>query len=70
MNDMIKEAKQQGLYDRVIAQVDMASELMSLNDTVRKILSKPFNEITVNFPVKLDSGKVEMFTGYRVQHNN
>ncbi|MEW6470297.1 MAG: Glu/Leu/Phe/Val dehydrogenase [Bacteroidota bacterium] len=67
---MIKEAKQQGLYDRVIAQVDMASELMSLNDTVRKILSKPFNEITVNFPVKLDSGKVEMFTGYRVQHNN
>ncbi len=37
---------------------------------VRKILAKPMNEITVNFPAKMDNGRIEMFTGYRVQHNN
>jgi glutamate dehydrogenase (NAD(P)+) len=28
------------------------------------------NEIVVHFPVRLDDGRIEMFTGYRVQHNN
>jgi len=37
---------------------------------VRRILSEPMNEITVNFPAILDDGRVEMFTAYRVQHNN
>jgi glutamate dehydrogenase (NAD(P)+) len=32
-------------------------------------LRKPKRELTVNFPVKMDNGDVEMFTGYRVQHN-
>ncbi|MCX7706693.1 MAG: Glu/Leu/Phe/Val dehydrogenase, partial [Anaerolineae bacterium] len=36
----------------------------------RKILAKPMNEITVTFPVKLDNGHIEVFTGYRVQHSN
>lgn len=43
---------------------------MGLDPEIRKILSKTTNEIIVNFPVKMDDGRVEMFTGYRVQHNN
>jgi glutamate dehydrogenase (NAD(P)+) len=43
---------------------------MGLDPEIRKILSKTTNEIIVNFPVKMDAGHVEMFTGCRVQHNN
>ena len=58
------------LYGTVLAQFNKASDLMKLNPDVRKILSKALNEITVSFPVRLDDGSIEMFTGYRVQHNN
>ena len=34
------------------------------------MLSKPQKEIIVNFPANLGNGKIEVFTGYRVQHNN
>lgn len=34
------------------------------------ILSRPKNEISVNFPVRMDDGSYQLFTGYRIQHNN
>lgn len=43
---------------------------MGLDGDVRTILTKPKNEIVVNFPVKMDNGRIEMLTGYRVQHND
>lgn len=58
------------LYQKVIQQFDKAADLMELDPDVRKILSTTNNEIVVHFPVKMDDGLVEMFTGYRVQHNN
>jgi len=47
-----------------------AAELCEVPDDVRTILSQPKQEIIVNFPVKLDDGRVHLFKGYRVQHNN
>ena len=38
--------------------------------TMQKILLQPTNEVIFNFPVKLDNGTIEMFKGYRIQHNN
>jgi len=58
------------LYQNVIAQFDRAADAMRLDPDVRKILAMTKNEIVVNFPVKMNSGHVEMFTGYRVQHND
>jgi glutamate dehydrogenase (NAD(P)+) len=58
------------LYDRVLRQLNQAAELMDLDPDVKKILSETTNEIVVNFPVKMDDGRIEVFTGYRVQHNN
>lgn len=43
---------------------------MNLDPGVRKILATTQNEIVVHFPVKMDDGSIEVFTGYRVQHNN
>ena len=58
------------IYDNVEAQFDKAADLIRLDPSIRKILATTTNEIVVHFPVKMDDGRVEMFTGYRVQHNN
>jgi glutamate dehydrogenase (NAD(P)+) len=58
------------LYQNVVTQFNRAAEVMRLDPSVRKILATTKNEIVVHLPVKLNNGKVEMFTGYRVQHND
>ena len=62
--------KRGNVYENVVWQFNKASDLMKLDLDIRKILGKTTNEIIVNFPVKMDDGRIEMFTGYRVQHNN
>src|SRR5205823_7025986 len=56
-------------YDMAIAQFDEAADRLGLSQAMRAILRKPKRELIVNFPVRMDNGDVEMFTGYRVQHN-
>ncbi len=65
-----KPERKQGMYDVVMEQFAHAADIMNLDPGVRKILSKTNTEIVVHFPVRLDNGKIEVFTGYRVQHNN
>ena len=48
---------------------DEAASRLGLNDGVCKILRSPSKEITVYIPVMLDDGRIEVFTGYRVQHS-
>jgi len=57
------------LYDVAVSQFNDAAERLGLSQPMRAILSKPKRELVVNFPVRMDNGNVEMFTGYRVQHN-
>jgi len=59
-----------GLYEKASAQFDKAADAMDLDADIRKILSRTTNEVIVHFPVTMDDGRLEMFTGYRVQHNN
>jgi len=51
------------------ARFDEAAERLSLDDGMRKVLRSPTKEITVHIPVQLDDGRIEIFTGYRVQHS-
>jgi glutamate dehydrogenase (NAD(P)+) len=51
------------------ARFDDAAARLKLDDGMRKILKSPTREITVNIPVQLDDGRIEVFTGYRVQHS-
>lgn len=64
------EKSKTGMYESVIKQFEKAADIMDLDSNIRKILSNTNNEIVVHFPVKMDDGSVEVFTGYRVQHNN
>jgi glutamate dehydrogenase (NAD(P)+) len=66
----MENKKQLNVYENVCRQFNQAADKMNLDFEIRKILSKTMNEISVNFPVKMDDGRIEMFTGYRVQHNN
>ncbi|NLI97288.1 Glu/Leu/Phe/Val dehydrogenase [bacterium] len=58
------------VYDNVSWQFNKAADLMGLDSNIRRILAKTTNEVVVNFPVKMDDGRIEIFTGYRVQHSN
>lgn len=62
--------KRTSVYDNVRYQFNKAADLMELDPAVRKILAQTTNEIIVHFPVRMDNGNIEMFTGYRVQHND
>ncbi len=62
--------KKSDVYQNVTRQFNKAADLMRLDPDIRKILANTMNEIVVHFPVKMDDGRLEIFTGYRVQHNN
>jgi glutamate dehydrogenase (NAD(P)+) len=51
------------------ARFNEAADRLSLDDGMRKVLQMPARELTVHIPVALDDGRLEVFTGYRVQHS-
>jgi glutamate dehydrogenase (NAD(P)+) len=51
------------------ARFDEAAARLGLDNGLCKILRLPSKEITVHIPVQLDDGRLEVFTGYRVQHS-
>lgn len=65
-----KTESKQGMLENVMRQFNHAADIINLNSNIRKILSITNNELLIHFPVKMDNGDVEVFTGYRVQHNN
>ncbi len=58
------------LFNVAVEQFQIAADVLGLDDDMRKILSHCQRELTVNFPVEMDDGSVEVFTGYRIQHNS
>ncbi len=50
-------------------QFNVAADYLGLDATMRKLLLAHKRELTVSIPVQLDDGTVEVFIGYRVQHN-
>ncbi|MCL4543594.1 MAG: Glu/Leu/Phe/Val dehydrogenase [Chloroflexi bacterium] len=56
-------------YDIAVQQFNAVAERLGLDDGVAAILRQPHREFIVHFPVKMDDGSVQTFTGYRVQHN-
>ncbi len=60
----------ENIYFQTITSMLQASEYLEYPQRLQLILAQPQNEIMVHFPVKMDDGKVRLFKGYRVQHNN
>src|ERR1700723_3567667 len=51
------------------ARFEFAARKLNLDENLWRVLSTPSREIIVHFPVTMDTGQIEMFTGFRVQHN-
>lgn len=56
-------------YREAVLQFDRASEGMMIEEGMRERFRRPQRALVVNCPVRMDSGEIEVFSGYRVQHN-
>lgn len=57
------------LYRNTLKTLEYAGHLVNLNKTALERLKTPRRAIVVSVPVKMDDGSVQIFPGYRVQHN-
>jgi glutamate dehydrogenase (NAD(P)+) len=66
-----REALQEDLNPFQIAkqQFNRAADYLDLDDSTRNVLSAAKRQLIVSIPVKMDGGDVQVFEGYRVQHN-
>jgi glutamate dehydrogenase (NAD(P)+) len=58
-----------GIFNAMLQEFDGAARLLGLEPDIWQILTHPKRQIIVSCPVLMDSGKIEVFTGYRVQYN-
>lgn len=58
------------LFENTLAQIAKASALMGLSPSVRELISRHERILEVAIPVKMDDGHLEVFRGYRCQHNS
>jgi glutamate dehydrogenase (NAD(P)+) len=56
-------------WEAQAARFDIAAQKLNLDEGLWKLLRQPNRELTVNIPVQMDNGRLEVFTGYRVQHS-
>src|SRR5215217_7737827 len=63
------QAQERNLFQVAVEQFNTAAERMGLADNLRRVLSVCQREYTVNFPVQMDDGSIQIFRGHRVQHN-
>jgi glutamate dehydrogenase (NAD(P)+) len=56
-------------WEMALHQFHQVARRLRLRPGLEKFLSTPQRELIVGFPVKMDDGRIEVFTGYRVHHN-
>jgi glutamate dehydrogenase (NAD(P)+) len=61
--------KEFSVYESMAARFDVAVKKLNLDEGLTKYLRTPNREIVVHIPVVMDNGKLEVFDGFRVQHN-
>ena len=57
-------------YEIAVEQFNIAVQYLDLEPGMADIMRVPKRELTVHFPVKMDDGSIQVFTGYRVQHSH
>ena len=56
-------------FEGVNVFFDRAADRLGLDDGVRELLRVPWRELRVSVPVRMDDGSIQVFAGYRIQHN-
>lgn len=56
-------------FEEVNIFFDKAADHLDMDEGVRKLLRRPWRELQVSVPVRMDDGRIEVFNGFRIQHN-
>ena len=56
-------------YENMLHVLDKAAEVLGYKKNDYEFVRYPERELTVSIPITMDDGHVEVFSGYRVQHN-
>src|SRR5207253_4295183 len=56
-------------WESQAARFDLAANKLNLDEGLWKVLRYPTREIILHIPVAMDDGRLEVFTGFRVQHS-
>ena len=57
-------------FDTALEQLDEAAKLVNLDKGLHQVLAHPKRVLVVSIPTKMDNGEIQVFTGYRSQHND
>lgn len=57
-------------FKNAVNQLDRTAKTINLNEDILSILRAPVRVLQVSIPVRMDDGKIRVFHGYRVQHND
>ena len=57
-------------FDIAVKQLEKAAKVINLDKQALNILKEPMQILQVRIPVKMDDGRTEVFTGFRVHYNN
>lgn len=58
------------VFDMALEQLDTAAKRLKLKPDIHKVLQHCERELIVSCPVVMNDGRIEVFTGYRVQHSS
>ena len=61
--------KKPNVWDMTLERLDSTMDLLNLTPGTRKYLRQPRKILEVAVTVKMDNGDIDIFTGYRIQHN-
>ncbi len=67
--DDIREIKEQNPFESMMSRFDRAAQLLELDPDLYAVLRVPNRELKVYIPTRMDSGRIQVFEGFRVQHN-
>ena len=69
MVDDTRRVREDNPFESMMSRFDRAAKLLDLNPDLYAVMRVPNRELKVYIPVRMDSGRIEVFEGYRVQHN-
>lgn len=67
--DDIREIKEDNPFESMMSRFDRAAQLLNLDADLYAVMRVPNRELKVYVPTRMDSGRIQVFEGFRVQHN-
>src|SRR5437899_7230752 len=67
--DDIREIKEENPFESMMSRFDRAAQLLDLDPDLYALMRVTNRELKVYIPTRMDSGRIQVFEGFRVQHN-